>query len=112
PLSAVAERVGFKFMFRMGLTLFTIASLLCALSGTLHGLVAARVLQGLGASSMMCLFGGLVRHIYPPHKLAAGISVNAMAVGVMSVVGPSIGAAILSVASWHWIFAFTVPICL
>lgn len=112
PLSAVAERVGFKLMFRLGLALFTIASLLCAFSGNLHSLVAARMLQGLGASSMMCLFGGLVRHIYPAHKLAAGISINAMTVGVMSVVGPSVGAAILSVASWQWIFGFTVPICL
>ncbi len=112
PLSAVAERVGFKLMFRLGLALFTIASLLCALSGNLHSLVAARMLQGLGAASMMCLFGGLVRHIYPAHKLAAGISINAMTVGVMSVVGPSVGAAILSVASWQWIFGFTVPICL
>jgi len=112
PLSAVAERVGFKFMFRLGLALFTIATVLCALSGNLQSLVAARMLQGLGASSMMCLFGGLVRHIYPPHKLAAGISINAMMVGVMSVVGPSLGAAILSVAPWQWIFGFTVPICL
>lgn len=112
PLSAIAERVGFKFMFRLGLALFTIATLLCALSGNLPTLVAARILQGLGASSMMCLFGGLVRHIYPAHKLAAGISLNAMTVGIMSVVGPSVGAAILSVASWQWIFGFTVPICL
>ena len=112
PLSALAEKAGFKFMFRLGLALFTIATVLCALSVNLQTLVGARILQGLGASAMMSLFGGLVRHIYPPHKLAAGISLNAMMVGIMSVLGPSIGAAILSVAPWQWIFGFTVPICL
>ncbi len=112
PFSAMAERVGFKRMFRLGLALFTIATLLCAMSGNLHSLVGARILQGLGAASMMCLFGGLVRHIYPAHKIAAGISLNAMMVGVTSVIGPSIGAAILSVASWQWVFGFTAPICI
>ncbi len=112
PFSAIAERVGFKRIFRLGLAVFTIATLLCAMSGNLQLLVAARILQGLGAASMMCLFGGLVRYIYPAHKIAAGISLNAMTVGVTSVIGPSIGAAILSVASWQWVFGFTAPICL
>jgi DHA2 family multidrug resistance protein-like MFS transporter len=58
----------------------------------------------------MCLFGALVRHIYPPNMMARGIGINAMMVGVTSVLGPTIGSFILSVSSWHWIFAVNIPI--
>jgi DHA2 family multidrug resistance protein-like MFS transporter len=112
PLSAVAERIGFRRMFGLGISVFMLSSLGCALSTTLAGLVLGRVAQGFGASMLMCLFGGLVRNIYPLRKLGFGISLNAMVVGVMSVLGPTIGAFILTVASWPWIFAINVPICL
>lgn len=110
PLSSVAERVGFKRMFVIGLSLFTLASLACALSRSLEALTLSRIAQGLGAAVLMSLFGGLVRHIYPTRMLARGISINAMTVGVMSVLGPTIGAAILSVAQWPWIFAVNLPV--
>src|SRR5690606_8657987 len=109
PFSALAERIGFKRMFAGGLVLFMTASLASALSTSLLMLTVARILQGVGAASLMCLFGGLVRNIYPLALLGRGISVNAMVVGVMSVLGPSVGAAILSVATWQWIFAVNVP---
>src|SRR5690606_5276000 len=46
------------------------------------------------------------------NKLGMGISVNAMMVGLMAVLGPTIGAFILELASWHWIFLVNIPICL
>ncbi|WP_241083541.1 MFS transporter, partial [Achromobacter xylosoxidans] len=111
PLSALAERIGFRRMFTFGLVLFTLASLGCTLAGTLAQLTAARVFQGVGAATLMCLFGGLVRNIYPLKMLGRGISINATTVAVMSVLGPTIGSAILSVAPWPWIFAVNLPIC-
>ena len=110
PLSAVAERIGFRRMFTIGLTLFTIASLLCALSTTLTELTAARVLQGIGAAAITSLIGGFVRNIFPLRKLGMGMSVNATTVAISAVIGPNIGSAILSVSSWPWIFAVNVPI--
>jgi len=110
PLSALGERIGFKRLFRWGLVLFTFASVASALAPSLGLLLVCRVFQGLGAGAIMCLFGALVRHIYPPDKMGQGIGLNAMTVGVMSVLGPTIGSFILSIASWHWIFAFNVPI--
>ncbi|MDS1139510.1 MFS transporter [Pusillimonas sp. SM2304] len=112
PLSAMAERIGFRRMFTLGLTLFMAASLASAASGTLVTLMLARVAQGLGSAMLMCLFGGLVRNIYPLNKLGVGLSLNAMTVGVMSVLGPTLGAFILQWASWHWIFLVTIPLCL
>ncbi len=69
PLSAVAERIGFRRMFALGITVFMLSSLSCALSTSLVGLVSGRIAQGLGAAMLMCLFGGLVRNIYPLRKL-------------------------------------------
>ncbi|UYO93603.1 MFS transporter [Pollutimonas sp. M17] len=111
PLSAVAERIGFRRMFAAGMTLFMVSSLASAASGSLLGLLLARMAQGLGSAMLMCLFGGLVRNIYPLSKLGMGISLNAMVVGMTAVLGPTIGAFILQVASWHWIFLVNVPIC-
>ncbi|MGB6102492.1 MAG: MFS transporter [Pusillimonas sp.] len=112
PLSAMAERIGFRRMFTIGLTLFMTASLASAASGTLVTLLMSRVAQGLGSAMLMCLFGGLMRNIYPLNKLGLGLSLNAMTVGVMSVLGPTIGAFTLQLASWHWIFLLTIPLCL
>ena len=110
PMSAIGERTGFKRLFKYGLVLFTLASIASALAPSLPFLLACRVLQGLGGSAIMCLFGALVRHIYPPNMMARGIGINAMMVGVTSVLGPTIGSFILSVSSWHWIFAVNIPI--
>lgn len=111
PLSALAERIGFRRMFSIGLALFTVASLCGALSSSLWQLTAARVVQGIGAASLMCMFGGLLRNIYPLRMLGRGISLNATTVAIMSVIGPTIGSVILEVAHWRWIFAINLPFC-
>jgi len=112
PFSAVAERIGFSRMFALGLTVFMVGALACAVARSFPWLLGARVAQGLGASMLMCLFGGLVRHIYPLNKLGFGISLNSLMVATMSVLGPPIGAFILQWASWRWIFACYVPLCM
>lgn len=109
PLSAVAERIGFRRVYVAGMVVFALASVAAANAGSLSFLITARVFQGIGASMLMCLFGGLVRNIYPTRLLATGLSLNAMTVGLMAVLGPSIGALLLEVASWPWIFLVSLP---
>lgn len=110
PLAAITDRLGFKRMFVGGLLLFLLAALGAALSTSMTQLLVARVFQGVGAATLSCLFGGLVRNIYPTRLLGQGISINAMVVGFAAVLGPVIGSAILSVASWQWIFLINLPI--
>lgn len=110
PLSAVAERVGFRRMFAVGMGVFLLASVSAALSSSMTQLVASRVVQGVGSAMLMCLFGGLVRTIYPYSRLAAGISVNAFCVGMSAVLGPTLGALLLQWASWPAIFLVNVPL--
>lgn len=109
PMAAIGERIGFKRLFNYGLITFVLAALASGLAPNLSALLVSRVFQGLGGSAIMCLFGALVRHIYPPSLIGRGIGLNALTVAVSSVMGPSIGSFILSVASWHWIFFFSVP---
>src|SRR5699024_1243663 len=109
--SSIAERIGFRLMFGIGVGLFGFASLASALAGSLMTLLLARIAQGLGASMLMCLFGGLMRNIYPLRRLAMGISLHASLVGLTAVLGPTIGAWILALASWPWIFFVNLPIC-
>jgi DHA2 family multidrug resistance protein-like MFS transporter len=110
PFSSLGEIYGYRRVYRTGLALFTFASLLCALSWSLETLTVARVLQGFGASGIMSVNTALIRFIFPAKSLGRGVGMNAMVVGTSTAVGPTIAAAILSVANWPWLFAVNVPV--
>lgn len=110
PLASLGEIVGYRRVYEVGLAVFTIASLGCALSHTLLALTLARIVQGLGAAGIMSVNTALVRFIFPRALVGQGIGINAMVGSVSSAVGPTVAAAILSVASWEWLFAINVPI--
>ncbi len=110
PLAALGEIVGYRRVYQVGMGLFTLASLGCAMSDSLPSLTAARVVQGLGAAGMLSVNSALVRFIYPRRLLGRGFGVNVMVGSVSSATGPSIAAAILSVSGWQWLFAVNVPI--
>jgi MFS transporter, DHA2 family, multidrug resistance protein len=110
PCAAMGESVGHRRVFTIGIGLFTAASLLCAVSPSLPWLVASRFLQGLGAAAVMALGIALLRLIVPHHQLGAAIGWNALAVALSSAAGPTVGAVVLSVTSWPWLFALNLPL--
>ena len=110
PLAALSEVIGYRRMCIAGLVLFTLASLGCAMASSLPVLIAARLLQGLGASAMMSVNGALVRTIYPARLRGQGFGTNALVVAIGFALGPSLASVILSVASWPWLFAINVPL--
>ena len=110
PLSSLGEIVGYRRVYGWGLAMFTLASLLCALSWSLPTLTAARVLQGVGAAGIMSVNTALIRFIYPARRLGQGVGFNAMTVGVSTALGPTVASGVLSVTSWPWLFAINVPI--
>ncbi|MDT3719536.1 MFS transporter [Pseudomonas oryzihabitans] len=112
PLAAVAERQGLRPVFAAGVGIFGVASLGCALAPGLGSLVAARALQGVGAAAIMCVSAGIVRLSYPRARLGRGIAINALCVALGSAAAPSLGAAILAVGGWPWLFAVNVPVAL
>jgi DHA2 family multidrug resistance protein-like MFS transporter len=110
PLASLGEKIGYRQVFRGGLALFTVASLVCALSHSLAMLTLARTLQGLGAAGVMSVNGALVRHIYPNARLGQGIGFNAVVVSASSAVGPTVASGILALGPWQWLFGVNIPI--
>ena len=88
PLAAMGDRVGHGRMCRIGLVLFVIASVLCAISQTLPELAAARALQGFGGACIMSVNAALVRFIYPNKELGRGIALNGLVVALGVALGP------------------------
>lgn len=110
PFAALGESIGYARVFTGGVLVFTAASALCAVSPVLLLLVAARVAQGFGGAAIMGVLAALLRHTYPIGMLGTGLGLNAVVVGLASAAGPTLGAAILSVAAWPWLFAVNIPI--
>ncbi|MEO7007983.1 MAG: MFS transporter, partial [Caldimonas sp.] len=110
PLAMLGDLTSHRRVYLGGLVLFTLASIGCAFAPSLGLLVAARTLQGLGAAGVMAVNGALVRRTYPASRLGRGIALNSVVVATAAVVGPSIAAAVLSFASWPWLFGINAPL--
>ena len=110
PLAALGERVGYRRVYLVGMALFALASVGAMLAASMPALIAARALQGLGAAGVMAVNAALVRLIYPRAQLGHGMAINSLVVATASMAGPSVAAAILSVASWPWLFAMNLPL--
>lgn len=101
PLS---DRYGRKAPLVVGLTVFMLSSLACAVAPTLTSLVAFRFLQALGGSAGMVISRAIIRDLYSGAEMARMLSAMMTVFAVAPVLAPSLGAAILAVASWPWLF--------
>ena len=110
PLASLGDIMGYRRIYWMGLAVFTLASLLCALSSTLPMLALARALQGFGAAGIMSVNAALVRYTYPQKLLGQGIGINTLVIATSSAAGPTIASGVLAVAHWQWLFLINVPI--
>ena len=108
--STLGDVIGYRRIYIGGLSLFTLASVGCALSRSLGMLIAMRIVQGFGSAALVSVNTSIIRIIYPRDRLGRGMGINATAVAFASVAGPTIAAAILSVGSWHWLFAINIPV--
>jgi DHA2 family multidrug resistance protein-like MFS transporter len=112
PFSALGDLIGYRRVYLTGLILFTLAALgcfACSFMSSLPALMAMRAIQGVGAAGMMSVNTALVRLIYPARLLGRGVAINSMIVAASSVAGPSLAAGLLSVTTWHWLFAIDLP---
>ena len=110
PLAALGDRAGYRRVYLVGVAVFTAASAACMLAGSVPMLAAARALQGAGAAGIMAVTSALIRLTYPRRMLGRGIALNSVVVATASVAGPTVAAAVLSIASWPWLFALNVPL--
>nr|WP_302830460.1 MFS transporter [uncultured Bacteroides sp.] len=108
--SSMGEIFGYRKIFIYGVGLFCITSLICALSDSFWTLTIARVFQGFSASAITSVNTALLRLIYPKSRIGRGMGINAMVIAISAAAGPSVASGILSIASWHWLFAINLPL--
>ncbi|HVY14036.1 MAG TPA: MFS transporter [Rhodopila sp.] len=111
PAAALGEILGLKRVYLFGLIVFMLSSMACALAPSIDVLVAARIAQGVGGSCMAALGAALIRAIYPRDRVGHGLALVALSVALSGAAGPTVGAFVLSVASWSWLFMINVPFC-
>lgn len=105
----LVDRLGLRRVFLAAIVLFTLGSLLCALSPSLHLLVASRVAQGLGGALLLPLGRLVVMRVVPREHFLEALSFIAIPGLVGPVVGPVLGGWLVQALSWHWIFLINVP---
>ncbi|HEX5302206.1 MAG TPA: MFS transporter [Streptosporangiaceae bacterium] len=110
---ATADRVGARKIFTAGLTVFAVGSAACAAAPALGVLIAARAVQGLGASALLPCSLALLVHQFPdPRARARALGVWGGMGSVGVALGPVAGGALVAAVGWRSIFLVNVPICL
>ena len=107
---ALADRWGTRTVLTLGMSLFTVSSLLCALSGSTGELIGARGLQGMSAALMAPASMALINASFPPGERGKAIGTWAAVSSLMIPFGPLIGGVAVDYATWHWIFFLNLPI--
>ena len=107
----LADRIGAKRAFGIGVTLFGLTSIGCALAPTIGALVAARAGQGAAAAVMLPASMALIREAFPdPARRARALGVWAVGGAVAAALGPLLGG-VLTTFDWRWVFGVNVPVC-
>jgi len=108
---AIADRFGRRRLFMLGLGVFTASSALCGAAGSIGVLVAARAIQGLGASLMFATALALISQVTPrPEDRANALAAYGAAIGASFALGPFIGGSLTALFGWRAIFLVNVPI--
>lgn len=106
----LADLMGRKRVFILGVALFTVASGLCAIAESVGELVAFRVLQGIGAAVLVPASLGLVVEAFPAERRAHGVNLWGAAGAIAAGLGPPIGGALIEADGWRWVFLVNLPL--
>ena len=108
---ALADRLGRRRLFTIGLAIFTLASVACGLAQDIVMLNSARAVQGIGAAIMFAVSLALLAHAFPGARERAGaLAAYGAAIGASFAIGPLVGGLLTSGLDWQWIFLINVPI--
>jgi EmrB/QacA subfamily drug resistance transporter len=108
----LADLFGRKPVLLVGIAVFLLGSVLCGVAWSMPVLIAARVVQGLGAGAIAPMTVTVVGDLYTTAERAKVQAYIASVWAVSSVVGPTLGGVLSEYASWRWIFFVNVPLCL
>lgn len=106
----LADMYGRKPVFLAGIVTFLAGSALCGISGSMVQLIVFRAIQGLGAGAVMPIAMTIIGDAFSVEERARMQGMFSAVWGVSSVIGPPLGAVIVTYLSWHWIFYVNLPI--
>jgi EmrB/QacA subfamily drug resistance transporter len=106
----LADMLGRRRIFLIGLAVFTLSSFFCGLAGSAEILISARVLQGVGAAFMMPATLSIITATFAPKERGAALGIWAGVSAMALAIGPLVGGLITEHISWNWIFYINVPV--
>ncbi|BEP14927.1 MFS transporter [Acidothermaceae bacterium B102] len=101
--------VGRKLLYTYGFAVFTVATVGCGLAPTLGTLIAARVVQALGAAMLQANSVALIITSLPVARRARGLGIQGAAQALGLALGPTVGGLLIAAGGWRWVFFATVP---
>ena len=110
PAGRLADRVGRRRTFLTAVVVFTLASMLCGLAPTAGFLVAARVLQAVGAAALVPSSLALVLQTFPSEKVPMAVAIWGAIGAVAGAFGPTLGALVVENVGWRWAFFINLPV--
>lgn len=110
PAGGLADAFGRRRIFQLGLAIFVSASLACGAAPTVGWLIAARVIQALGAALLTPSSMSIVLAAFPIEKRAVVVSLWGAVGGLAAAVGPSLGSWVTDQAGWPWAFYINLPV--
>src|SRR5438067_2713152 len=106
----LADLLGRRLLFVVGLPIFTPSSLGCGLAGSASVLIGARVVQGIGAALMNPATLSIITVTFPPRQRGTAIGIWAGVSALALAIGPLVGGLITERINWNWIFYINVPV--
>lgn len=110
PAGGLADVHGRKRVFLFGVALFLLASLACGLAPSVAWLIAARVLQAIGAALLTPASLSIVLDAFPPSRRAVAVSLWGAVGALAAAVGPSVGSIVVDGLGWPWAFYLNLPL--
>ena len=113
PLMAkLSDQFGRRGIYILDIALFALGSLLVGLSDSFALVLVGRAIQGFGAGGIFPVASAVIGDTFPPEKRGGALGLIGAVFGLAFLVGPLLGALILNVASWHWLFFINLPVAL
>lgn len=106
----LTDRFSIRRVYLFAIVVFTLGSIMCALSMSLPMLVGCRIIQGIGGALLMPVGRLSVLRSYPRDKLVEVMNFVTIPGLLGPLLGPTLGGLIVSYASWHWAFLINIPI--